>query len=211
MFTFAGSPFEIPSTIADMCRDTWAGIAMPGCAWSGSDRVAIASRARAARLGAEPLADHLPPAAQEAVRVLAATPAFTSREWVQEVVAAIGEPAYVEVLGLVARVVAVDTFTRLVGVAPEPFPQPHMGQPTAVAPHGPLERDATWVAITGSAVPPNVLSLVPPAQAETNATAEALYMTGAQMESPDTTIDGLHRTQIETVATSVSFANECFY
>jgi hypothetical protein len=36
-------------------------------------------------------------------------------------------------------------------------------------------------------------------------------MTGAQMESPDTTIDGLHRTQIETVATSVSFANECFY
>jgi hypothetical protein len=211
MFTFATSVFAIPPTIVSMCRDTWAGIAAPGSAWSGPDRVAIAGLARNSRLKVDAPVEGLTPVVEHTVRTLASTPAATSQEFVETCVAEVGECAYVELVGLVARVVAVDTFTRLVGVAPEPFPQPANGEPSPVPPRGTAKRAKTWVAMTDLPVPPNVLSLVPPAQTATNTTAETLYMTGAQMESPDTTIDGLHRTQIEVVASSVSHANNCCY
>jgi hypothetical protein len=130
---------------------------------------------------------------------------------VQKCVASVGEPAYIELIGLVARVIAIDTFSRLVDADLEPFPSPVPGEPVAVPPRGPRQRSKSWVAMHDLPVPPNVLSLVPPSQEATNATAEALYMTGAQMEDPDVTIDGLHRTQIEVVASSVSHANNCLY
>jgi hypothetical protein len=148
---------------------------------------------------------------KETVRTLAATPSATSETFVDACVAAVGEPAYIELVGLVARVVAVDTFTRLVGVAPEPLPGPKEGEPVPVSPRGSARKAKTWVAMTGLPIPPNALSLVPPAQQATNATAETLYMTGAEMDDPGTTIDGLHRTQIEVVASAVSYANNCFY
>jgi hypothetical protein len=211
MFTFAASPFHVGETLSTMCRATWEGLAGPGSSWSGAERLAIAARARATRIGLVPGHDELPEPAREAIRVLAAVPAGTTEQWVSATVGGLGEPAYVELVGVVARVVAVDTFTRLLGVTPEPLPEPRPGSPAEVPPVGTPRRGRAWVAMTDVPVPPNVLSLVPPAQSATNATAVALYMTGAQMDDPDTTIDGLHRTQIEVVATSVSHANECFY
>lgn len=211
MFTFAASPFKIPQAIVAMCRDTWGALAAPGSSWSGAERLAIAARARSARLGTEPAADMLTPHVHGTVRVLAATPATTSEAWVAAAVDPVGEAAYIELVGIVARVVAIDTFTRLVGVFPEPFPAPRPGQPVATSPHGVPRRGKAWVAMTDVPVPPNVFSLVPLAQTATNATAVCLYMTGPQMDDPDTTIDGLHRTQMEIVATSVSHSNECFY
>lgn len=211
MFTFAASPFVIPTAVSAMCRDTWNALAAPGSNWSGSARLAIAAQARAARLGTESVGDTLTGTMRETVRVLAGEPAITTRKWVAAAVSSAGEPAYVELVGIVARVIAIDTFTRLVGVDPEPFPAALPGAPAAAPPNGVPHRGKAWVAMTGVPVPPNVLSLVPPAMEATNATAEALYMTGAQMDDPDTSIDGLHRTQIEIVATSVSHSNECFY
>ncbi|MGA9595779.1 MAG: hypothetical protein WBV06_06465 [Acidimicrobiia bacterium] len=211
MFAFSGSPFPIPSSIVSMCQETWTGLATPGSVWSGADRVAMARLTRAARLRLDTPATGLPAEIEETVRTLSASPSATSQAFVESCVTAVGEPAYVELVGLVARVVAVDTFSRLVGVAPEPFPDPVPGAPVAVAPAGLPKRGKTWVSMTDLPVPPNVLSLVPPAQAATNVTAETLYMTGAQMEDPDTTIDDLHRTQIEIVASTVSHANNCFY
>lgn len=65
--------------------------------------------------------------------------------------------------------------------------------------------------MTGFPVPPFALSIVSAEMEATNAAASALYMTGKDMDDPDITIDGLHRTQIETVAVTVSHRNECFY
>ena len=110
-----------------------------------------------------------------------------------------------------ARVVAVDTFTRVLGVEPQPFLAPDAGDPQHEPPPEKTRKGKAWVNMTGFPVPPNVLSLVPSERTATNLTAETLYMTGAQMEDPDISIDGLHRTQIETVATTVSHGNECFY
>jgi hypothetical protein len=211
MFMFVESPFTIPQTIVSMCRETWKEIAAPGSAWSGQDRVAMARLARSARLGIDEEEYGLAPEVQKTVRTLATAPSETSESFVDACVSTVGEPAYVELVGLVARVVAIDTFSRLVGVVPEVLPDPEPGEPVPASPTEPARKGKTWVAMTGLPIPPNVLSLVPPAQQATNLTAETLYMTGAQMDDPDTTIDGLHRTQIEVVASAVSHANNCFY
>ena len=211
MFSFAGGRFIIPDNVRQMCADTWDGIARPGTSWTAVERLAIAERARAERLGMVSPADDLEPAAADTICTLAARPATTSQAWVDTIVAAIGDQAYLEIVGIVARVTAIDTFTRLVGVEPQPFPAPHEGAATPEAPSPQARKGKAWVKMIGFPVPPSVLSLVPAEQAATNATAEALYMTGREMENPDIVIDGLHRTQIETVATTVSHRNECFY
>ena len=194
-----------------MCDATWDGLARPGAGFTGTERIAIARRARAGRLGRTQPDDTLAPALTEVVGTLAATPAVTSQPWVEDAVEALGEVQYLEVVGIVARVVAVDTFTRVVGVDPQSFPEPIGGDPTPVERSPKARKGRAWVNMVGFPVPPHVLSLVPPEMDATSATAEALYMTGAQMEDPDTSIDGLHRTQIETVATTLSHRNECFY
>ena len=45
-------------------------------------------------------------------------------------IAAVGEPRYVEPVGIVARVVAVDTFCRLLGLEPPPPPASTPGDPS---------------------------------------------------------------------------------
>jgi len=194
-----------------MCRSTWRGIAEPGATWSGADRTAIALRAREVRLGSQPGPIDLAPAAIDATDRLAGAPATTSRAWVDEVVAQLGEQSYIEIVGIVARVVAVDTFTRLLGVPPQPFLGPSRGPSEPESPPAKSRKGKAWVNMAGFPVPPNVLSLVPSEQRATNLTETTLYMTGPQMADQDITIDGLHRTQIELVATTVSHGNECFY
>ena len=51
MFSFAGGRFIIPDNVRQMCADTWDGIARPGTSWTAVERLAIAERARAERLG----------------------------------------------------------------------------------------------------------------------------------------------------------------
>jgi hypothetical protein len=211
MSPFETAPLPVPGAIRDMCERTWDDLAGPGSSWTGSERIAVAARARAVRLGADPEPSRLPSAAITAAGVLAAHPAGTSREWVDAVVADIGKAGYVEIAGIVARVIAIDTFTRLLGVAPMPLPTPRPGDPAPVEPPQSAREGNTWIPMAGFPIPPFVLSLVPPEQTATNATATALYMTGEKMEDPDIVIDGLHRTQIEVVATTVSHRNECFY
>ena len=194
-----------------MCRQTWQALAGAGATWTAHDRTAIAARARNVRLGQNPGTTHLPAAAVDVIDRLAGAPATTSREWVAQIVSDLGEQPYVEIVGIVARVVAIDTFTRLLGVDPEPLLDPTDGAVRPEPPPAKTRKGKAWVNMAGFPVPPNVLSLVPSEQRATNLTAEALYMTGPQMEDPDITIDDLHRTQIELVATTVSHGNECFY
>ena len=87
-------------------------------------------------------------------------------------------------------------------IEPDPVP--------VAIPEG-ARKGKAWIPIAGFPVPPFTLSIVPDEMAATNRLHDAFYMTGGQMEDPDIVIDGLHRTQIETVATTVSHRNDCFY
>ncbi|MDH3500181.1 MAG: hypothetical protein OEM97_08670, partial [Acidimicrobiia bacterium] len=172
MFSFAAGPFDVPDSVRQMCVDTWERLTRPGTSWTGTQRLAITRRARAERLGSAPHHSDLPQAADEAAAVLGARPATTSADWVTRIVSDLGEAQYIELLGIVARVVAIDTFTRLIGVEPQPFPAAVKGDPIPEPPVGTTRRSTAWVSMCGFPVPPNVLSLVPAAQHDTNATAE---------------------------------------
>ncbi len=211
MFEFADSPVTVPGPLGTTFAGAWQQIASTGTWWTGAERVAIAAVARRNRLGDPHRDPSLPGAANDAAALLAATPAVTTREWVDGVVSRIGEPRYVELVGIVARVVAVDTVTRLLGCDLEPFLESAAGDPSQEPARGPVRKGRAWIGIDGVASPPNVLSAVPAARRAMVDVSDVLYMSPGQMEDPDITMWGLHRTQIELVASTVSFANECFY
>lgn len=188
----------------------WDEIAGPGTWWGGEARVAIAEVARAARAGDRPSSQLLPDAAVEAATVVAATPMAPIEAWVARICRAIGEPPYVELVGVVARVMAMDTFHRLTGAPLAPLPGPRPGQPSREAPPAAARRNRTWVAMLTPS-PPLVLGAVPAAAAAMNELSDVLYMTGKEMGDPDWRRGDLHRTQAELVATTTSHANQCFY
>ncbi|HSJ71860.1 MAG TPA: hypothetical protein VLA29_09480 [Acidimicrobiia bacterium] len=212
MFDLGNAPGSVRSDIHSALITVWRHLAKPGTWWSGRDRVAIAAVARASRIHAEIPPVDLPPPAIEAAALLASTPGATSERWVHSLTDALdGEERYVELLGVATRVVTIDTFCRLMGGPLEPLPEPVLGEPThTVAEPKPI-RTRSWVAVGPDLIPPFTLSLVPDEQAISNQLAWALYMTDAEMNDPDFRRGDLHRTQIELVASTVSYGNECFY
>ena len=211
MFEFAVSPFEVPLSFRDVSSQTWRQIAAPGTWWSAEQRVGIAGAARAARNGDPADAGELPDAVIEVAEMVGETPAHTSRAWVEEVIESIGELPYIEAVSVASRVVAIDTFTRLMGSPIEALPKPVPGDPTHETADQPPRRSRAWVAMVGFPTPPNSFSAVP-AEAEAMVDiTDAFYMPEFDMQYPDQERMGLHRTQIETVAGTTSHGNECFY
>ncbi len=211
MFDFADAPGPVRPDIGEVARRVWDHLARPGTWWTASQRLAIAALARAARTRRPLPAVDLPAAATEAAALLAATPARTTEAWVGRMVEVLGEEAYVELLGVTTRVVALDTFTRLMGAPLEPLPEPRPGEPTRVTVDPRPARMRSWVAMGATLIPPATLSLVPDENDMTNTMVWTLYMTDVDMEGPDFRRGDLHRTQMELVAATVSYQNECFY
>lgn len=185
-------------------------IAAAGTWWGGTERVAIAELAREARrAGPRPDSD-LPMPAVDVAEVVGRRPQDTTEAWVTDIVDELGEGAYVEAVGVASRVVAVDTYRRLLGLEPEPLPVPQAGEPARVRPDG-LTKGRTWVSMPQFAPPPLVLGAVPREVEDQNDLSDVIYMTGEEMADDDFSRRGLHRMQIETVAATTSHANECFY
>lgn len=210
VFDFASDPVR-PELVAALER-CWDELSQPGTWWDALDKRAIAEVARAAFVGS-PLrseAERLDRVAVEAASRIAATPASTEEAWVRRVCDAIGEPNFLELVGVVARVVAVDTFVRLLGRDLQPLPEPQPGEPTREPPPEGMRRNHTWVAMA-MPLPPFVLGQVPAAMAAMIDLTDQLYMPMDQMGDPDWRRGDLHRTQVELVAASTSHENECFY
>lgn len=187
----------------------FARIGRPGATWNGAQRVAIAVVARSARSGTPiPVVD-LPDAAVEAAAILGGTPAMANPRWLEEtVVPAIGHPGYVEIVGLVAQLTAVDTYHRAMGLPLEPLPEPADGAPT-----GDTDPDArltsSWVPTAGPGVV-YALSLVPGEMAGFMDLHGPLYIPVEEM-GDDRFARTLSRPQMELIAARTSAINDCFY
>ena len=210
MTAFDFGDLPVRAELIESFEQAWLEIATPGTWLTAHQRVEIAERARAAFEGRVPVAASMGAEMCEAVDVLAARPAITSEEWVRRTTDATGELEYVELTGIVARVVAIDTFCRHLGVEPVPFSTPVEGEPTRIAPPDGLRRNRTWVSMD-LPLPPFVLGSVPAAQTAMNDVSVPLYMPMEEMGDHDWRRGELHRTQIELVAATVSHVNECFY
>ncbi len=144
--------------------------------------------------------------------MIGAKPAATTEGWVEKMVAGLGsEEAYVEVMGIATRTVMIDTFSRLLGSQPPALPTPIRGEPSRVRVDPRPTKIRSWIPVGPSLVPPFTQILVPDEHAITYPLIEALYMTDDDMSDPDFRRKDLHRTQIELVAATVSYGNECFY
>ena len=73
-------------------------------------------------------------------------PARLTRQWFDGVIAGgLSDEEYVEVVSVVAHVVAIDTFARGLGITPYPIPEPRQGVPSRRRPSG-VKDNGSWVA-----------------------------------------------------------------
>ena len=130
----------------------WNHIASPGSWYSGVERLAIAQAAREAhscalcrtRAGAlSPNAVHgthdhdgtLPELVVETVHRIVCDPGRLGKSWFDGLIAAgLTVEQYVEIVGLTAHTVSLDTFAKGLGLASRPLTEPAAGAPTGYRP-----------------------------------------------------------------------------
>lgn len=249
MSLVAGPP-ELRPDLSNAIEKAWTHLAQPGATWTSAQRIEIAAEARVAPdcdlcrrrraalspyhlAGEHDRAGHLPAAGVDAVHRIVTDPSRLTEAWYRtEIEPAIGEARYVELVGVVAVVVAVDSLARCLGAPLPRLPDPASGAPPTGVVSTAVESGCAWVAT----VPPELatgsladayrrrltnpwgyvaniqraLTLVPEEQLAFTDLMEAMYVPLSLMgggEGPR----ALKPAQLELVAATVSAANGCFY
>ena len=211
-FDFVGVSLPIREDLRSAFQRDWARLRLPGTWWNGRERVAIAAEARRAAAGQPHGGDDLLGGpAVEAARILGVESALATRTWVEGLVdAGLTYPRYVELIGVVARVAAIDAFHEALALPLEPLPPPVDGPPIRSKPPRRARQGRGFVPMVGGTSIVQALSLVP---AELEAQEDLhgpMYLSYEEMGLFDIQ-RGLHRTQMELVAARLSVLNECFY
>lgn len=206
-FELGAGPGAVRGDLRDALQREWDRMSRPGAVWSGSERIAIAETARAAQAGAAVVGTG---AAHDAAATIATRPSSIRRvtvdTWMME---GLGMAHYVELVGVVSRLVAVDTVLATLGETLEPLPEPVEGEPTGEVAMDARERKA-WVPMVGATSIVGALSMVPVEMEAMLDLHGPAYLTPEQMGDP-VFQRGLHRAQMELVASRTSAINECFY
>ena len=198
-----------PDMLAGMQRD-WTRLSQTGTWWSGADRVAIAEQARAASAGLGAPSTSLPPSVSTMARRIATASHEIDRRSV-DALADDGVPqeAFVEMVGTIARLTAIDTAVAGVGAEPVPLPNPVEGSPSQALVDGAKRRSA-HVPMVGAAGATTALSSVAAEDAAQVDLHGALYLSYAEMGDIEIVKD-IPRWQMELAATTTSFINHCVY
>ncbi len=140
--------------LAQAIERAWARLAEPGTWWTGDERIAIAEETRHAMTCALCAArkDALSPmhveghhdslgvlssAAVDAIHRIRTDAGRLTQKWFQGLQGqGLDDTAYVEIIGVVATVSAVDTFDRGMGLPQRALPDPLPGAPTRHRPRG---------------------------------------------------------------------------
>ena len=215
----------------------WAAIAAPGTWLTGAERVAVAKEIRRAHccdlcrrikaaLSPNSVGTH-EDARQELIHRVVNDPGRLSEKWVDSVLArGLTEGEYVEIVGVVAMVMMMDTFRLGLGVAPRELPEPKAGEPTRYRPAG-ARKQAAWLPLVepqdatdadGPMYPtPKAgyiyrgLSLVPQSLRDYWALANCHYLPGQYVYQFDKSIRAISRPQMEILAARVSALHQCVY
>lgn len=241
---------DIRSDLATAQAEAWAGIGAPGTWWSGAERVAIAAETRhadgcrlcaARRTALSPSmvsGDHdslavLPSSAIEAIHRIRTDPGRLGEGWYRGLIGAgLGEERYVELVSVIAVTVAVDTFRRAAGLAPQPLPDARPGTPSRRRPAG-AKPGVAWVATLlpddcspddpdlyqgdpgprrrGGGYVHHALSLVPRSMMHWWDMFEVMYLPSAAMRDFGREYRAISHAQIELLASRVAALNQCVY
>ncbi|MEM7139814.1 MAG: hypothetical protein AAF548_02205 [Actinomycetota bacterium] len=185
-------------------------LAHAGTWWTGGERLAIAADARRALAG-EPLSGILPPPVEDATRRVAAAPAtIRGTDVARWELDGLDSFAYVELVGVISRLIAIDTASYGLDIDLRDLPAAAGGEPTKTAPDD-AQITTGWAPTIGPASAPSSLSAVPPEADAMFDLHGVLYTSLDGMFDMQLVRDGLTRPQIELVAARTSSLNDCFY
>ena len=208
----------------------WRHVTTPGASWTGEQRWAIAQLALAALDDPDPLVPWVSPSqagrvmpfegvvsvvvADATYRIARHASSLTEAWFHAQTERGIDPIAYVELVGVVCAVAAVDGFHRAAGLLRPPLPSPVAG--AAHGRHPNVEAAAlNWVPV---AVPADRdaavvqgLSAAPDDMATVRLLAAAQYIPFDEMGELAWSRGTLSRGEMELVAARLSRARECFY
>ena len=244
--SYQDQPWPVRDDVVTAQRRAWDRLAQAGTWLTGAERIAIATETRnapacklcqARKAALSPHAvegshDHtgqLSGLEVEQIHRIRTDPGRLSRSWYQGLcTGGMVEERYLETVGVIATIVAIDTFTKGLGIAPWPLPAPVPGAPSR---HRPVaaKRALAWVAT----LPPEdavgtpdedlyagrstvghiyqAMSLVP---AEVRGFFDLVtnqYLPPAAMRDFDNEYRAINHAQIELIAGRVSALNQCVY
>ena len=234
----------IRDDLATARERAWDRLAAPGTWWSAADRLAIAEETRNAprcelcRRRKQALSPYAMEGAHDGLGVLPETVVDVihrirtdsgrlRQAWVDEVIAnGLEDTTYVEIIGVVSTVVALDTFDRALGLPRRPRPDAKPGAPSRHRPKG-ARKSIAWIATLADddiaeddpdpypdLEPVNVhraMSLVPEEGAGVFELDQALYLPQAAIRDLDHEYRALTHSQLELIASRVAVLNGCFY
>lgn len=181
-------------------------LSRPGTWLNAAQRVEIAGLARG-----NPASGEISTVMAEAAIGMAHQPASITRQWLDGLQTQGLDPlVMVEIMGVVSRQVAIDTFMFGVGAEQTALPLPHDGEPSQERVED-AKIDNGALPTVGSAFPPNAFSAVPQEQVAMDEIHAGFYMAIPDMGDMGYTRDGLSRAQMELIAARTSLLNECFY
>jgi len=242
---YASTPFPIRDDLSAAHARAWARIARPGPWWDGAARVAIAAETRNATLcrlcrrrkealsplsieGAHDGLGQLCEIVVEVVHRLRTDPGRLGEPWYREVIArGLTAAQYVEIVSVVAHVVAIDTMARGLGLEALRLPDPKPGSPSHYRPEvaklsgawvpwvEPADAGEVEAGIYPSDRPPanimKAMSLVPTEVRSFFDLVAHQYLPGDVMREFSREYRAISHAQIELLAARVSALNRCLY
>lgn len=239
MSLYSDSRYPVSDEVAAVHIRQLAGIAAPGTWGTGAQRRAVAAEARKAGYeaglleppsgGPEAPDVDLPAPTRDVIRTIATSVHDLDQAFCESAIGSgLSDVEYVEIVGVVSRIVDLDVFARGIGVVPRPLPAARQGKPsrerpeTAVIeyawlptiPNGPAGGAIGEALYHGQPMPYIVraLSLVPD-ELTAHVELEIAHYTRLDklFDYEYQHHDGLTRPQAEIVAGRVSALNDCFY
>ena len=252
MISYSAAQFHVRSDIVDAHRHAWHRLSRPGAWLDGATRLAVAAEVRQVSrcelcerrkqaLSASSVSGRhddlgqLPAPVVEQIHAIVSDPARLTRKWFGAVLdSGLSDTEYVEIVGVVATVVSIDTFCRAVGVPVHSLPQPEAGAPHRRRPRTAHQRGEAWVPMIHpgdlkgeleteeervlerywGGMLANIrraLSLVPEEAFEWFQLVETQYLPGKWMWDFANEYRAITHAQIELIAGRVSVLNRCFY
>lgn len=244
LIDYGSLPFPVRPDLTAAHKRGWERLAAPGTWWDGATRVAIAAEVRQARTcgfcqlrkealspnavqGAHDSDGTLPAALIDVIHRIATDQSRLTQKFYEITLASgITDGEYVETVGIIATVLAIDGFTRAIGLPDFVLPDPVLGLPSCERPVG-AKIDHAWVPrlapedVTeaeaglydglGGANIHRALSLVPAEVKGFFDIDTAQYLPDAALRDFGTEYRDLTHAQIEFLAARVSAINQCVY
>lgn len=242
---YVDAPLPVRPDLAAEHARVWRNLAMPGTWLDASQRVAVARATREAPAcptcqAAASALSPLPPGAKHALseptlpavwnevvhRVRNDASRLTDSWYDTLIDRGLSAGEYIEIVSVLAHVVAIDTFTDALGWPRHALPEPMAGEPSralppgaraglgrvpTVAPEDVSQAEADLYQNLSGANIHRALSLVPAEVWSFFALDAVMYLPDRQLRDFDHEFRAIDHAQIELVAARVSALNECYY